>query len=280
VIDTTTTHTRIIVPLDGGQVAERAIPVAAALAAPGSFPLTFVTVLSESDMEDNAATYLKAQADALPGRQVEYDVLWRLPAVDTLVEYLHHHPDSLVCCSTHARLDSTTSRLGSVAEALVRRAPVPVLLVGPQTELPGPEDRYEDLVVCVEDDSAYRLVPCVRALSESLALHPTLLQVSEPSYGAGRSAENPQTALLASLSREFAVNGEEAAWELIEDRNVPLAITTFSRQRATPLLALSSRRRYPEERYEDASVTVAIARLTSSPVLVVGPAVTVTNTRR
>ena len=61
----TTTLTHIIVPLDGGQVAERAIPVAAALAAPGSFSLRFVTVLSDSDMEDNAATYLKAQAEVL-----------------------------------------------------------------------------------------------------------------------------------------------------------------------------------------------------------------------
>ena len=276
----TTTLTHIIVPLDGGQVAERAIPVAAALAAPGSFSLRFVTVLSDSDMEDNAATYLKAQAEAMPGPQVEREVLWRLPAVDTLVEFLHDHPDSLVCCSTHARLDSTTSRLGSVAEELVRRAPVPVVLVGPQAEIPGPEDRYKNVVVCVEDESAYRLVPCVRDLSESLDLQPTLLQVSEPTYGAGRSAESPQIALLSSLSRELAVNGVEPAWELIEDRNVPLAITTFSRQRATPLLALSSRRRYPEERYEEASVTVAIARLASSPVLVVGPAVTVINARR
>src|SRR4051794_27300676 len=111
----TMTPTRIIVPLDGGQVAERAIPVAETLAAAGTLPLTFVTVLSDSDVEDNAATYLKAQVEARPERRVDSEVLWRLPAVDTLVDYLHDHPGSLVCCSTHARLDSTTYRLGSVA---------------------------------------------------------------------------------------------------------------------------------------------------------------------
>lgn len=268
-------QSEIIVPLDGGQVAERAIPVATALAARAGLPLTFVTVLSDADPEDNANLYLEARQDEVPGASVRCDVLHGFPAINPLVEYLGRRPGSLVCCSTHARPDSKTFRLGSFAEALVRRSPVPVLLVGPVAELPEVGSRYEDVVVCVEGESACRLVTHVRELSRRLGLNPSLLQVIEPSYGAFRREDARQVPLLESLSREFAADTIVVDWDLVEDRNVPLAIATAARQRRAPLLALSSRRRYPDERFEETSMTVAIARIASCPVLVVGPAVAV-----
>jgi nucleotide-binding universal stress UspA family protein len=269
-----TMHSRVIVPLDGGPVAEKAIPVAAALAGQAGLPVTLVTVLSEDDLEDNALVYLKARAEELSDLVVDYDVLRGMPVVNPLVEYFHRHPGSVVCCSTHASLDSKAFGLGSVAEELVRRSPVPVVLVGPLATPPRADERYHDVVVCAEDESAHRLVRSVCDVSVALGLHPSLLQVTEPSFGAVPQHVGAQrSVLLTSLSDAFGEHGIVVDSKLIEDRNVPLAITTLARRRVAPLLALSSRRRYPEEPYEENSVTVAIARLASCPVLVVGPAV-------
>ena len=233
-----TTHTRIIVPLDGGPVAERAIPVATALAAQAALPITLVTVLSDSDVEDNAKAYLRARMAEIPALQVDVDVLRGMPAAHTLVEYFHRHPRSLVCCSTHARLDSKRFMLGSVAEELVRRAPVPVVLVGPRADLPGPDDRYTEVVVCAEDDTVRRVVSSVRDLSGELNLKPSVVQVVEPSYGARRTQGEHRSPLLDGVSQAFAADGIKVDSALVEDRNVPLAVVTFARERSAPLLAL------------------------------------------
>jgi nucleotide-binding universal stress UspA family protein len=256
-------------------VAERAIPVAAALAEQAGLHLSLITVLSEDDVDINATGYLKGLATQWTATPVTYEVLHGMPAVDPLVEHLRRHPGSLVCCSTHARADAPAFRLGSVAEELVRRSPVPVILVGPSADPPALRSRYDHVVVCVDAEPAHRLVSCVRDLTSTFGLDARLLEVIEPSYGAGRSDKGPRFELLEELSRQLAVDGMAAELDFLEDRNVPLAITTFAHRHQPALLALSSRRRYPEERYEETSVTVAIARLASCPVLVVGPAVEV-----
>lgn len=267
---------RIIVPLDGGQLAERAISVAVALAARASLPITLVTVLSEHDLEENATVYLEARKAELAGMRIDHDVLRGMPVANTLVEFLQRHLGALVCCSTHARLDATKLMLGSVAEELVRRSPVPVVLVGPRVELPAPDSSYEDVVVCVENESSRRLVPYVRDLSTALGLSRSLMQVVGPDYGATTpQGGERRSALLESLSDTFAADGGKAEWELVEDRAVPQAITAFARERSAPLLAFTSRRRYPEERYEPSSITVAVAGIANCPLLVVGPGVSV-----
>jgi nucleotide-binding universal stress UspA family protein len=267
------TLSRIIVPLDGGPVAEQAIPVASVLAAHTGVPITLVTVLSDHDLEDNATVYLEARAAQIQGPRVDIEVLHGMPAGDTLVEYVEGHPGALICCSTHARLDAKRFMLGSVAEELVRRSPAPVILVGPRAARPEPDGGYDEIIICAEDESARRVVPYARILTAA-GLHPSLLQVVEPSYGARRPEGPHQSALLADLHGEFAEDSKVDA-ELVEDRNVPLTIATVARRRSAPILALSSRPRYSGERYEESSVTVAIARIADCPVLVVGPSVPV-----
>ena len=85
--------------------------------------------------------------------------------------------------------------------------------------------------------------------------------------------------MLAELSGDFAED-DKVDSELVEDRNVPLAIATIARRRSAPILALSSRPRYPEEHYQESSVTVAIARVADCPVLVVGPSVSMSRRDR
>lgn len=97
----------------------------------------------------------------------------------------------------------------------------------------------------------------------------------EPTFGAPRRERSPTARASNAWAESWADDGIAVSCDLVEDPNVLLAISAFARRHGAPLLALSSRRRYPEERYEESSVTAAIARIASCPVLVVGPAVMV-----
>ena len=156
--------TRIVVPLDGSELAEQAMPVAAALAADLGAPVHLLRVLdvdalratvqagihaaaaymrSQEEIQRYAAEYLADQAQELRNRDLTAtsEVLTGSPAV-TLLDAIR--PSDLVVMTTHARGGVRRMLLGSVADKLVRAAPAPVLLVratGPDPAAPDNEPR-------------------------------------------------------------------------------------------------------------------------------------------
>ena len=156
--------TRIVVPLDSSELAEQAVPVAAALAADLGVPVHLLRVLdldalratvqagihaaaaymrSQETLQRYAEEYLAEQAQELRNRDLTAtsEVLTGSPAV-TLLDAIR--PDDLVVMTTHARGGVRRMLLGSVADKLVRAAVAPVLLVratGPESATPGDEPR-------------------------------------------------------------------------------------------------------------------------------------------
>ena len=156
--------TRIVVPLDGSELAEQAMPVAAALAADLGAPVHLLRVLdvdalratvqagihaaaaymrSQEEIQRYTAEYLADQAQELRNRDLTAtaEVLTGSPAV-TLLDAIR--PSELVVMTTHARGGVRRMLLGSVADKLVRAAPAPVLLVratGPDPAAPDNEPR-------------------------------------------------------------------------------------------------------------------------------------------
>jgi nucleotide-binding universal stress UspA family protein len=161
--------TRIVVPLDGSDLAEQAVPVAAALAADLGVPMHLMRVLdtdalratvqagihaaaaylrSQEEIQRYAEEYLAEQAQELRNRDLTAtaEVLTGSPAV-TLLDAIR--PVDLVVMTTHGRGGVRRMLLGSVADKLVRAAAAPVLLVparGPEPAAPGDElvDPQED----------------------------------------------------------------------------------------------------------------------------------------
>ncbi len=144
-------YRRILVPLDGSQLAERALPVASQLArkdgggtlilvrvteAPflaGTNPPESDTVLSlpmiEADHQD-AVDYLDRMqhAEGLAGVSIESAVLDGPVAASILEAAQTRTADLIVLCS-HGRTGVMRWALGSVAEKIARHATIPVLLV-------------------------------------------------------------------------------------------------------------------------------------------------------
>jgi nucleotide-binding universal stress UspA family protein len=139
-------YKKILVPLDRNAGAEAALPVAADLAkADGAVirllhvaptPSALVAegrVIAYADQESArlqhlGTVYLREAAHQLAGLPVEYAVRFGEPAEEILEEAREFGAD-LVVMATHGRSGVARLMLGSVAEAVLRRSEVPVVLV-------------------------------------------------------------------------------------------------------------------------------------------------------
>jgi nucleotide-binding universal stress UspA family protein len=143
-------YTRIVVPLDGSPVAEEALGQAKDLARTLSVPMHLVRVvdtyraqaipatgmaldysmlaeLAEEEIQD-AKEYVAKEVNAVAkdGLTVNGDVLHG-PVAQQIVNAAE--PGDLLVMSSHGRTGIKRWFLGSVAEEVIRRASVPVLLI-------------------------------------------------------------------------------------------------------------------------------------------------------
>lgn len=142
---------RIVVPLDGSSLAELALPVAADLASDLGVPIHIVQVIdsdpvrdavrggvlaaqgleeTQSRIEREAGDYLSARAMALLNQdeRANWELRFGNPPAEIAASL---KPGDLLVMTTHARGGLSRWLLGSVANRLVREAPVPILLVRP-----------------------------------------------------------------------------------------------------------------------------------------------------
>ena len=133
-------YRRILVPLDGSSLAERAVPFACRLAALHGAELVLARVVEpagnapvtagEHSAIGAAQLYLEELGGGLLLRQPIQTAVYYGEAVDGILEEIRlRHPD-VVVMATHGRTGLRVV-LGSVADAVARRSPVPVLLVPP-----------------------------------------------------------------------------------------------------------------------------------------------------
>ena len=145
---------KIIVPLDGSNAAEAALPIAEELAkALGleiiliqvigiEIPVAFGAVTPDSwpvpthlleRLDVVASGYLTGLANMLKnkGLTVQWDVL-RGAAGPRVVEFAKEAPDSLVAMTTHGHSGFRRWVLGSVADEVMRKGGDPVLVICPQ----------------------------------------------------------------------------------------------------------------------------------------------------
>lgn len=173
---------RILVPLDGSERAERAIPVAARIARATGGAIVFLRVVmapadrgtyaagahgtiaaepeaktSDKELAD-AASYLVATMDAyagdLAGLQTETDVASGATAPMIFSAARYEHVDLIVMCS-HGETGFKRWVLGSVAHEAVRHSPVPVLVLHEHGKtLPVPDGAHPLRVLVPLDGSA------------------------------------------------------------------------------------------------------------------------------
>lgn len=133
-------YRNILVPLDGSDFAELALPTAAALANAMGAELTLVHVCDMTAPDYHAGEAAraaqrtiflgKAAADVEHKFQVKPStVLLEGVATDALSEHAQRCEAPLIVMSTHGRTGWSRAWLGSVADGVMRRATAPVLML-------------------------------------------------------------------------------------------------------------------------------------------------------
>jgi nucleotide-binding universal stress UspA family protein len=189
-----------LVPLDRSEYAEQAIAVAGAIGrrSGGSLrlvsveePLPALALASDSpdvarevELEecDQLSHYLDSIADL--GRNVQRGTvdtaILHGPPATALSEYAHSNGVDLVVMTTRGRRGLSRWLIGSVADQLLRRIHVPVLLLHP-SELPQPTEFRHILIALDGEIEAPVLDPAAALGSLYPGAHYTLVRVVEPS---------------------------------------------------------------------------------------------------
>jgi nucleotide-binding universal stress UspA family protein len=169
-------YTHVIVPFDGEEQSRRAAGLGADLSHLFGSRLVVVTATNS----DKGAALLKEKAQRISGGNVDVWVEPNNRPVDAIATTVKFRPRSLVVMATSARQGVRRAVYGSVAEAVVRRVDVPVMLLGPHF----PEWDVTDirqLLVCVDGSAtAQSALPLAVQWAQRLELPIVLYNAHRP----------------------------------------------------------------------------------------------------
>jgi len=175
---------KLLVPLDGSPTSEAALPFAEGLAHRTGATIALIRAVHTQSMPliAEAEEYLARFAERLANRAlaVETGVAFG-SAVEWIVEEIALRKADLVVMATHDRTGPDRWLRGSVAEAVVSRAPVPVLIVRAAQGM-RPAERFErrqpTLVVALDgSDAAEAALPTAAQLAAELRAKLVLVSV-------------------------------------------------------------------------------------------------------
>ena len=136
---------KILVPLDGSQTAEAALPVALRLASKATASLVLLTVVTVRFGEEpapaepgiapvqEARSYLEcARNHLIPDIAGVITTVWTGPAAPAIIKAAEHYGVDTIVMTTRGRSGRERDMFGSVADAVLREAPMPVLVLRPR----------------------------------------------------------------------------------------------------------------------------------------------------
>jgi len=295
----------ILVPLDGSEYAEQAIAVAGAIARRSGGALRLVSVeeplpalvlasgspevAREVELEecDQLTHYLDSIAGAV--RDVQGGTVGTAalhgPVATALAEYAHTNMADLVVMTTRGRRRLNRWLIGSVADQLLRRMHVPVLLMHPG-ELPQPTEFRHILIALdgvIEDPV---LTPAVSLGSLYPAAHYTLARVVEPTLPIVTplapypiSLEPERTACLvdeaqnylAKIRDQLRARGLEATSKVVVGFGIATQVLQLAEALGADCVVVGTHSRRRMERLVLGSEANRIVRGAAVPVLI-GPA--------
>ena len=298
-------YTSILVPLDGSALSERALPITLELARrsdarvelfhahelpPSPSGALAYDTRFDHDEARAMGTSLAVLAERLTrvtGLAIEA-VLQEGPAAESLLEHLEAGHVDLIVMASHGRSAIARAGLGSVASHVVRHAPVPVLLIGPEAVAPPERSAFRRIVVPLDgselaeaalDQAAVLGEPGKTTLLLVRVVQPELLIALPPdpvvvppidTTGVSRD-ERMAMEYLELLRRPLNATGFHTAADVLRAVDVPDAILAFARRHEADLIALAARRHTAVSELVPGSVTRAVIHHAPVPVLVYHP---------
>lgn len=283
----------ILVALDGSPLAEQALAYADRLGEAASAQLVLSRVMplniiepAEDDLAlaDESRSYLQRIGNELTarGRQVKTITDWGEPAA-CIVEQLETHQADLVVMGTHGRSAPGRWLYGSVADAVLRTSPVPVVLVPPAAMTPWPSRGLTRILVPLDgSDLAEAALAPATELAKTFGSEILLLEVVPfppyPLYGDGammaafdpeKELADSETYLAGVAARLRAAGIQVRTWA--ELANPAIAIAEVASSEKADLIAMATHGRSGFARLVLGSVATGTLQRANSPLLLVGP---------
>lgn len=287
----------ILVPLDSSAFGEHALPVAVGIARrtgarvhvvhchepplPPMYPMGVAPYDPHLDraLREKEATYLAQIAERIIekcGLAVRTELL-SAPTVPTLVTYAAETDVDLIVMTTHGRGGISRAWLGSVADSLVRRTAVPVLLLRPREEEVEfeCEPHMQHLLIPLDGSELSEgiLAPAL-AIAQLSGARVSLVQVVQSENGSPQEAEAERLSglrYLESIARDLLARGVEVEVAAVTHSSPAVAILDYACQHGVDLIALATHGRGGWSRVALGSVADKVLRGTMMPVLLYRP---------
>lgn len=296
----------LLVPLDGSQEGEQALPVAQMIAAQQRAAVHLVHVHTPNDpISIEGMPVLDAQLHSL-GSQHEHTYLDRIaqplradaslvlttavldhPVAPALLRYAGENDIDLLLLTSHGHGGFVPAWLGSVADALVRNSHLPVLLVRPTNDVAQPPSMEQILVPLDGSATSEQVLPWALALGQPASALFTLLHVVNPSARSELQIDWPEDAddvveiaqqriraaerYLHIVAERLRGEGAKVETRIVIERQAATAILDEAQNGQNTLIALATHGRSGVARLLLGSVADKIVRGASVPVLVYRP---------
>ena len=298
----------ILVPLDGSPVAEQTIPLALEIARVARSKVRLVLVHQRPPppfYEEGAQLYVsidlavrKAERDYLRGLAAQLrehsglrisSVTIDGPTEPALAKYVQDIGADMVAMTTHGRGGVRDAWLGSVADRLVRRLDVPVMVARTSVEAgprPAPPIIRQILVPLDGSTLAETALAPAEALAGLFEAELMLVQIVPPltagsllpvTFAAGYETEavalqrKQAQDYLERLGEDLRKRGARVRAIVVVGRNVGEALINLANSERIDLLAIATHGRSGIERMMLGSVADKLIRAAGPPVLVVRP---------
>ena len=281
-----TTNT-ILVPLDGSPLSNAALPLARTLARATDSSIVLMRVMSHEDATTagDATASLHRIADELRGSGIGVDSVVRHGRVaDEILTEVSARAAALVVMRTHARAGVERVFLGSIADQVLARCPVPVVLMRPgQRRITG----IHSLLVPIDGSPGGTLaLGSAAALARVTGASITLVQVSVPlamqtvvayEYG-GMGYYDPEwdesslasaKAYVGGLVGHLRDDGLTAHGQAFSAPNAAQGIVDAADKHAADLIVMSTRALTGPARTLLGSVANLVVRTAHCPVLLI-----------
>jgi nucleotide-binding universal stress UspA family protein len=299
----------ILVPLDGSAFGEQALPLALSIARRAQVPLqvAHVHVPLAPEYGEPRLGFDGTDDPRLHAQETAYltDVVKRLTAIGkvpvtsvrlegSVAEMLPAHAIAtgadLIVMTTHGRGPISRFWLGSVADQLIRRSPIPLLLVRPREEAPDftKEPTLPHLLIPLDGSPlAEQIIEPALDLGTVMRADYTLLRVVEPLMLVGpdplgavyvqeteaeqKHRQDEAYVYLDRVAHKLRERSVKVHTRIVASSHTAAAILETAREQVMSLIALRTHGRGGLARFFLGSVADKVIRGSALPVLVCRP---------
>ena len=294
----------VLVPLDRSSLAEQALPLARSIAQRANGKLDLVEVHTLYALDDRNSGWLPfdrdRDAECKQQEQLYLDATAKLvgslspltvtagvltgsavlaeTVADSILERARTGNADLIVMTTRGRGVVSRFALGSVADELVRRAPIPVLLMRPTEKAPvvTAEPVIDNILIPLDGSPlAEQILEPALDMARLMEARCTLLRVVEARSSPGDRREPPENAqaeaYLERVAERLREQGYQVHTHVVVARHTVEAILAEAAALANSLIAVATHGRGGFNRLLLGSVADKLIRTAASPVLVYRP---------